>query len=174
MKKLTVVLLVFLTIFIFTACKNCKVQNTESTEPIQTQDYNEERTEAEKDNEAATENTVKSIIVKIGEKSFHAQLYDNETAQAFADMLPITLDMEELHGNEKYCYMNSVLPTDSLNVGKINSGDIMLYGNNCIVLFYDSFTTQYSYTKIGKIKNPSDFADTVGSSSVTIEFEKEN
>ena len=36
---------------------------------------------------------------------------------------------------------------------KINAGDIMLYGNNCLVVFYKSFDTTYSYTKIGHIDN---------------------
>ena len=37
----------------------------------------------------------------------------------------------------------------------------MLYGNNCLVLFYKSFSTEYSYTKIGYIENPSNLADAV-------------
>lgn len=121
---------------------------------------------------STTEKTDNTITVNVGGKSFSARLYDNETAKAFADMLPLTLDMNELHGNEKYYNLNSSLPTDSSDTGTINSGDIMLYGDNCIVLFYDSFSTEYSYTKIGYIEESTDLADTVGNGNVTVTFEK--
>ena len=44
----------------------------------------------------------------------------------------------------------------------------MLYGNNCLVVFYKSFNTSYSYTKIGHIENLSD----LGNKNVIIKFEK--
>lgn len=121
-------------------------------------------------------NTIKKannkITVKIGDKEFTAQLYDNKTANAFSDMLPLTLDMNELHGNEKYYNLSTSLPTSSTAVGQIKNGDIMLYGDNCIVLFYDSFSTQYSYTKIGYIENTSQLAETLGIGNITITFDK--
>ena len=116
-------------------------------------------------------NEVISMKITIGNKEFTATLYDTEAAQAFAKLLPLTLDMSELNGNEKYNYMSTTLPTKTENVGKINAGDIMLYGNNCIVLFYKSFSTPYSYTKIGKIDNVTGLQQAVGSGSVTVTFQ---
>ena len=55
--------------------------------------------------------------------------------------------------NEKYVYLDNSLPTNSSNPKRINAGDVMLYGNNCLVIFYKSFDTSYSYTKIGHINN---------------------
>ena len=46
-----------------------------------------------------------NIMIKIGNKEFAATLYDNETAKAFKSMLPMTLNMSELNGNEKYYYI---------------------------------------------------------------------
>lgn len=68
--------------------------------------------------------------------------------------------------------MYSDLPTDSINVSAINSGDIMLYGSDCVVLFYKSFSTTYSYTKIGYVENLSGIADTAGRDNITISFYK--
>ena len=61
--------------------------------------------------------------------------------------------MRELNGNEKYIYLDTTLPTNSSNPKRINVGDVMLYGDNCLVIFYKSFDTPYSYTKIGHIDN---------------------
>ena len=83
-------------------------------------------------------------------------------------MLPHELNMEELNGNEKYVYLNTSLPTNPYNPKKINTGDVMLYGNNCLVIFYKSFETSYSYTKIGHIDN----LPNLGNESIKIIFEK--
>ena len=47
--------------------------------------------------------------------------------------------MSELNGNEKYFYLESALPTVSEQVEEIHAGDLMLYGDDCLVLFYQSF-----------------------------------
>ena len=67
--------------------------------------------------------------------------------------MPLDLSMSNLNGNEFYSYLDFTLPTNSYDPGKINKGDIYLYGNNCLVIFYESFNTSYSYTKIGKLDN---------------------
>lgn len=112
-----------------------------------------------------------NMMVKIGNKKFSATFYENETAEAFKAMLPLTLDMSELNGNEKYYYLTDNLPAKAERVGKINAGDIMLYGSSCVVLFYESFNTSYSYTKIGHIDDITGLKDAVGHGSVTVTFE---
>ena len=117
------------------------------------------------------ENTAMSINVVIGTKTFTATLADSETGNAFAQLLPMTVTMNELNGNEKYHYLSSSLPTNSYAPGTIQAGDLMLYGNNCIVLFYETFSSAYSYTRIGSIDNPSGLASALGSGNVTVRFE---
>ena len=111
------------------------------------------------------------ISVKIADAEFTATLEDNETAAAFKAMLPMTLDMSELNGNEKYNYLSADLPTAAESVGTINAGDIMLYGSNCAVLFYETFDTPYSYTRIGHIDDVSGLKEAVGGGNVTVTFE---
>ncbi len=118
-----------------------------------------------------TENTMQ-INVIVGTKTFTATLADSETGRAFAQLLPLTLSMTELNGNEKYHYLDSSLPTDSYQPGTIHAGDLMLYGNNCVVLFYETFSSSYSYTRIGSIDNPSGLAAALGSGNVSVRFEK--
>lgn len=101
----------------------------------------------------------KTMKFIINNKEYSAQLENNDTVDELINLLPLDLEFSELNGNEKYVYLNNILPTNSSNPGRINKGDIMLYGNNCLVLFYESFDTTYSYTKIGHISNLSDLDD---------------
>ena len=111
------------------------------------------------------------LNIKIGDKNFTATLEDNETTRSLLEKLPLTITMSELHGNEKYYYFNDSMPTNSERMRNINTGDIMLYGSDCLVLFYESFSTSYSYTRLGHIDNPEGLADAVGSGNVTVTFE---
>lgn len=113
---------------------------------------------------------MKKLEIIVGTKTFTATLYDNPSASAFYDMLPLTLDMSELNGNEKYYYLDSSLPTDSSRPSGINAGDIMLYGNNCLVLFYESFQTSYSYTPLGRVDDPAELKTALGSGDVQVTF----
>ena len=116
------------------------------------------------------ENT--SVIITVNGKEFNAVFYNNETANAFINMMPLTLNMSELNGNEKYYNLSTTLPVNSERVGSIKKGDIMLYGSNCIVVFYESFNTSYSYTKIGYIENTENLSSALGSGSVSVSFKK--
>ena len=112
------------------------------------------------------------INIIIGSKTFTATLADTETGEAFAALLPLSVTMNELNGNEKYHYLSSSLPTAAYQPGTIQAGDLMLYGNNCVVLFYETFNTSYSYTRIGAIDNPSGLAEALGVGNVSVRFEK--
>src|SRR5574344_622501 len=111
------------------------------------------------------------LKISIGGKAFTATAADNATATAFVAKLPMPITMNELNGNEKYCYLDATFPTAASNPGTIHQGDIMLYGSNCLVIFYKTFATSYSYTRIGSISNATDLSD-MGSSNVTVTIEK--
>ena len=117
-----------------------------------------------------TPNTNK-IHVIVGGQTFMATLADNATAQYFKTMLPMTIDMDELNGNEKYHYLSESLPSAPVNPGTIYAGDIMLYGNSCVVLFYQTFNTGYSYTRIGSLDDPTGLAEAVGPDNAMVTFE---
>ena len=112
----------------------------------------------------------KTILVTVNGKSFKAELYDDQAAQGFYDAFPLTLDMQELNGNEKYYDLDTSLPTKSSPAGHILKGDLRLFGDNCIVLFYDSFFSGYSYTNIGHISDSEGIDEALGPGSVTVTF----
>lgn len=111
---------------------------------------------------------VNKINVTINGTKYEANLENNETVKEFIDLLPNEFNMIELNGNEKYIYLDNNLPSNPVNVKHINKGDIMLYGDNCLVIFYKSFDTSYSYTKIGHIANLPD----LDKDSILVKIEK--
>jgi hypothetical protein len=114
--------------------------------------------------------TGSKMKIVIGAKTFTATLYDNATTRAFNALLPLTVQMVELNGNEKYAGLSNGLPTSALNPGIIQNGDLMLYGSSTLVLFYKTFTTSYSYTRIGKVDNVEGLAAALGSGNVTVSY----
>jgi hypothetical protein len=112
-----------------------------------------------------------TLVIKIGSRELTGTLLDNPTATAFKAMLPLTMNMTELNGNEKYFDLSKNLPTNASNPGKINTGDLLLYGSKTLVLFYETFSTSYSYTRIGKVDNTIGLAEALGSGNAVVTIE---
>lgn len=116
---------------------------------------------------------MQNIIITIENKKYEAILYDNSTTKELIKKFPITITMSDLNGNEKYYNFSKSFSTSSENVANINKGDIMLFGDNCLVIFYKSFSTHYKYTKLGYIKNMEDLENSFGKGDIRITFEIE-
>ncbi len=174
---------------------NLEIEETESHDLLSNQEQsnnlvnetinnniNEENsmTELENNNIQPQENINKgekkmpTLNIKVGNKNFKATLEDNNLARELIKQMPLTINMSELHGNEKYYYFNQSFEANSERIGNIKTGDLMLYGSDCLVLFYESFSTSYSYTRLGKIDNPSGLAEAVGKGNVQVTFSIDN
>ena len=116
------------------------------------------------------EESAMTIKITVGGKVFSADIEASETGRAFIAKLPMTLEMSELNGNEKYCYGVS-LPRADKYFGTIAAGDLMLYSGNCIVLFYGS-AGGYSYTRIGCLQSTDGLAAALGHGSATVTFSR--
>ncbi len=154
MKIISALLVSLICIQLFACSKNNEVEQTDYT-----------------DNISSTATT--KMKIAIGSAVFTATLYENPTTKELLAQLPFTLYMTELNGNEKYYDLPNALPTNAKAGGDIKAGDLMLYGNNVLVLFYKDFNTSYNYTKLGCIDDPNGLVAALGSENVTVKFEKQ-
>ena len=111
-----------------------------------------------------------SVLMTASGHTFTIVLEDNETAASFVEMLPLTVSMSELNGNEKYYYLPEELSRDDIRPGTIHAGDIMLYGGDCLVVFYETFRTSYGYTPVGHISDTEGLAEALGDGRVEVSF----
>jgi hypothetical protein len=106
----------------------------------------------------------------VGTQRFAVRLEDNPTARAFVQLLPTTLKMAELNGNEKHARLPRNLPTDSVRPGTIRAGDVLLYGTDTLVVFYQTFRSSYSYTRIGRIDESAMLTQALGPGDQQVTF----
>ena len=113
------------------------------------------------------------IKITVGTNAFTATLYNNATTTAFKARLPLTINMKELNGNEKYFDLPNNLPASASNPGTIQTGDLMLSRTNTLLHLYKTITTSYSYTIIARVDKPAGLTAALGSVNITVKFESE-
>ena len=107
--------------------------------------------------------------ININSEKYVINVENEALMEEIYNALPEIFTMNELNGNEKYYYLNSTMKNaNSEAVGQVQKGDVMLFESDCLVIFYDSFETEFRYTKIGHIDNLGD----IGSSNVEVSITK--
>ena len=149
-KKLTVSILILIAIIVSVVVTAVMINNKDE-DP----NFSLEKNQLIDDEEIAMD----KVYIDINNETFEMDLEDNSTVSALVKMLPLYLSMSDLNGNEKYAYFDKPLPTNTYSPKHVEAGDIMLFGDNCLVIFYESFDTSYSYSKIGRINNMPSLGD---------------
>lgn len=125
------------------------------------------------DNSTTEENTVEKMTLQIGNNTFTATLENNDAVDALVDVMreePVVIQMSDYSGFEKVGSLGTSLPASNKQT-TTQSGDIVLYNGNQIVIFYGS--NSWSYTRIGRIDDLSGWEDALGSGDVTVTFSLE-
>lgn len=108
--------------------------------------------------------------VQIGTYTFTAVLEDNDAVRELVDLMregPVTIHMSDYSGFEKVGPLGRSLTTSNSQTTTA-AGDIVLYNGNNIVMFYGS--NSWSYTRIGKISDLTDWTAALGSGDITAVF----
>lgn len=155
MKKLGCFILVMMFLGL-SACSS--VQDNQQSE--QTQTTTTSKTEEEK-----------MVTATVNGETFTITLNQSQAAQEFLNLLPLTLDMRDVNGNEKYAVLNQTFTNDDEKAGTIHAGDLKLWSGDGLVLFYDDFPSSYQYTDLGTMSDSQGLAEAFGAGDVTITFE---
>ncbi|MBD5393231.1 MAG: aldo/keto reductase [Lachnospiraceae bacterium] len=169
MRKFTTAFLILALALGISACGNTPKSET----PISENNVSESRTEqTETSLSTDTKETSKmtTIQIIINGQEFEAELYDNEAAQQFREMLPLQLDMDDLHDNEKFFYFSDSFNTADQEMKEIHEGDLLIYDSKCLVLFYENLETRYKYTPLGKISDTAGLKEALGAGTVSVSF----
>lgn len=161
-----VIAMVSMSIFMRTGFESIKKEKRKKTQDVSAG--------AESEVQKEEENTgIKYISIRVNGESYLMSVDSGKAGQEFATSTPFELEMLDLNNNEKYYTGSDTLPVKNYKPEHINAGDVMLYGDNTIVIFYKSFDTQYEYTRLGRIVSPESLESVMGNGKVTVEFFKQ-
>lgn len=112
------------------------------------------------------------INLQIGDQTLTAELADNTSAQAFAELLregPVTVQMHDYGSFEKVGPLPTSLPENNEQI-TTEPGDIILYQGNSITVYYDENT--WNFTRLGKVQDVTEqeLREILGAGDVEITF----
>lgn len=116
------------------------------------------------------ENGTMKINLQMGDHMFTATLEENPAADSFAGLLknaPLSMQMRDYAGFEKVGSLGTTLPASDSQT-TTQSGDIVLYNGNQIVIFYGS--NSWSYTRLGRIDDLTGWEAALGNGDLTVTF----
>ncbi len=133
-----------------------------------------ETTDNNTDTEPKQEETMmeKELKMRIEETEVQVTWEENESVQALKELVKdksLSIQMSMYGGFEQVGSIGTSLPRNDRQT-TTNSGDIVLYSGNQVVVFYGS--NSWAYTRLGHItnKNQNDMRDLLSNGDVTITF----
>ena len=146
-------------------------------EPVVESETTKEETTMEPESSIETEpeevvetERINRMKVQIDGHTFYAALENNDATAELVQMMknqPIVISMSDYSGFEKVGSLGTTLPGSNSQM-TTQAGDIVLYNNNQIVIFYGS--NSWSYTKLGHVDDLTGWEEVLGSGDVTVTF----
>ena len=172
----------FLILFLLAGCAGQKPQSVPSSEPVQETVTEEpviaeakENTEQEENTEVKEESQEMTMQLKINESVMEVEWEENESVEALRELVsdePLTIQMSMYGGFEQVGSIGtSIVRNDVQTVTE--SGDIVLYSGNQIVVFYGS--NSWAYTRLGHItdQTPEEMRALLGNGDVSVTISME-
>ena len=156
---------------VYTACRTEDEQkSTVQDNDTRDVEISGEETKGGQKEEISEEDAEMKMNVQVGTENFTATLEDNEAVAAFTEMMkeePVVIQMSDYSGFEKVGSLGTILPASNSQI-TTQTGDIVLYNNSQIVIFYGS--NSWSYTRLGRIDDLTGWEEALGGGDVTLTF----
>ncbi len=162
MKKYLIIAMLMICALILSACAVQENSNTDTSE--------NDNIGTNNNSNLKEDETEMKMNVQIGGYNFTATLEQNQAVNELIEMMkesPVTIEMSDYSGFEKVGSLGKGLTTENHQT-TTTEGDIVLYSGNQIVIFYGS--NSWSYTRIGKIDDLTDWKKALGSGDITAVF----
>lgn len=133
------------------------------------------RNQAETMTEIEMEDQADMTVLKMNDRVFSVEWEDNDAVAALlelADGQPLTVSLQDYGEFEKVGRLPKSLPAEDIQL-QTQSGDIMLYQGDKLVIFYGS--NAWAYTRLGSIQDVQSLEQLLSESSdmdITIEQEE--
>ena len=153
----------------------CGQTETKKESPAVSQETEPEVSETEKAQSKEPEQEADTMVLAINGEIVSVEWEDNESVDALMELVskePLSIQMSMYGGFEQVGSIGTSLPRNDVQT-TTESGDIVLYSGNQIVVFYGS--NSWSYTRLGRItdKNVDELAEILGNEDVTITIDGE-
>ena len=164
-KKMFVLLLITAVTVLLTCCGQGNTDTLSDKNTMQ-----EEITGSDSVEQTVEEKTEKMLQLKISDTIVEVAWEENESVEELRRLCssePLTIQMSMYGGFEKVGSIGSSLPGNDVQT-TTESGDIVLYSGNQIVVFYGS--NSWAYTRLGKVTDKSkvEMTELLGNEDVTI------
>lgn len=147
-------------------------EQTAPPQPEQTTNPSSSETSLQEstNNASPKESTDMKMNLQIGDSTFTATLEENSAVESLLGLMetaPLVIQMSDYSGFEKVGSLGTNLPTSNQQT-TAQSGDIVLYNGNQIVIFYG--TNSWSYTRLGKVDDLTEWKEALGNDDITVTF----
>ncbi|MBE6989530.1 MAG: hypothetical protein E7426_02125 [Ruminococcaceae bacterium] len=108
--------------------------------------------------------------IRINEREFPFLWEENYTVEKLLMRPTLSFTLQELNGCLKYIMLQPPLPYQPQIADDIRSGDLVLYGNSWLVLFYNPLVAPMNVTRLGRLEDTAGLEEMVGPGSVSLEL----
>ena len=114
-----------------------------------------------------------TFFIRINNIDYLLDFETTDAAEQIKSKIPFTHKMTNFNKSEVYYKFKDKFTKNEKNIPKTQIGGIYLYKNDILTLFYkEIFSTNYYYTKIGKLGNITNInlTEKIGPDDVTVQW----